>query len=85
MSATSAGRTVRTGTFKGALADIFMNLALVMVWLLFMSPAHPPVDAVPDQSIPPTEQKPGDRPAAGRQIARLSVLPGGEIEVQAQG
>lgn len=75
----------KSGLFKASLADLFMNLALVIVWLLFMSPSHPPVDAVPDQSIPPTDHKPGDRPAAGQQIARVSVQPGGEIAVQAQG
>ena len=75
----------KSGLFKASLADLFMNLALVIVWLLFMSPSHPPVDAVPDQSIPPTDQKPGDRPAAGQQVARVNVQPDGEIAIQAQG
>ena len=75
----------KSGLFKASLADLFMNLALVIVWLLFMSPSHPPVDAIPDQSIPPTDDKPGDRPAAGQQIARATVMPGGDITIQAQG
>ena len=50
-----------------------------------MSHSHPPVDAIPGQSLQATDYKPGDRPAAGQQIARATVMPGGNITIQAQG
>lgn len=77
--------TLRSGLFKGSMLDLFMNLCLVVVWILFLSPSHPPVDAIPDQSIPPTDQNPGDRPSAGQAIARVSVSKDGTLTIEHQG
>lgn len=75
----------QSGLFKASLADLFMNFALVAIWLFFMSPSHPPVDAVPEESVLPTEQNPGDQPAAGRQIARVTVRPDGALDIHTHG
>lgn len=71
--------------FTAAMADLFMNFALALTWVLFIAPQAPLDDSIPQESQPPTERNPGDRPAAGREIARVTVGAQGQATIESGG
>ena len=70
------------GMARAALADLSMLLALALAFVLLHSPAHTKAaEDIPDPTEPPHEKEPGDRPAAGHEIARVHATSSGEVTI----
>ena len=73
------------GMARAALADLSMLLALALAFVLLHTPKHTvATDQTPDPIEPPHEMEPGDRPAAGHEIARVHAKPDGTVTIAYQ-